>query len=171
MLGASFSTSGVEKMAVRKGQVRTILVPTDFSEGAGSALGWARTLARAFGARIVVLHVLDLPLAWMPVGGLGSVPAPIPTATVEQLTDEARTILDAVAQDAPEVTQRLLRSGHPREVILAVAREIGADVIVMGTHGRRGVSDLFIGSVAEHVVRHSPVPVWTVRAEERSSRE
>jgi len=153
-------------MVLREGQIRTILVPTDFSEGAACALRWARALARAFGAKIAVLHVLDLPFAWTPVGGLGSIPTPISTESVEQLTNEARTILDTVAQDAPEVTQRLLRKGHPREVILTVAQEIEADVVAMGTHGRRGVSHLFIGSVAEHVVRHSPVPVWTVRAEE-----
>ncbi len=90
---------------------------------------------------------------------------PLSTEAADQLTNEAQTILDTVARDAPEAAQRVLRKGHPREVVLAVAREVGADVIVMGTHGRRGVSHLFIGSVAEHVVRHSPVPVWTVRAE------
>jgi nucleotide-binding universal stress UspA family protein len=151
-------------------RIRTILVPTDFSESAARALGWARMLGRAFGARIAVLHVLDLPLVWMPVGGLGSIPTPVPSGAADQLTAEARTILETIGQDVPEVTERLLRTGHPREVILASATEIGADVIVMGTHGRRGVSDLFIGSVAEHVVRHSPVPVWTVRAEEPQRR-
>ena len=158
-------TTGVDEMPVQEGWIRTILVPTDFSEGAARALRWARTLARAFKAKIVVLHVLDLPVAWTPIGGLGSIPTPLSTEAVKQLTNEAQTILDTVARDAPEATQRVLRKGHPREAVLAVAREVGADVIVMGTHGRRGVSHLFIGSVAEHVVRHSPVPVWTVRAE------
>ena len=147
-------------------RIRTILVPTDFSESAARALSWARMLARALGARIVVLHVLDFPLIWMPVGGLGSIPTPVPSAAADQLTAEARAILETIAQDAPEVTERVLRTGHPREIILTAARELGADVIVMGTHGRRGVSDLFIGSVAEHVVRHSLVPVWTIRAGE-----
>jgi len=143
--------------------IQTILMPTDFSEDAERALAWARTLAQAFRAEIVVLHVLELPVAWTPLGGLGSIPTPLSTESAEQLTGEAQTILETVAQDAPEVTRRLLRKGHPREVILAVAREVGADAVVMGTHGRRGVSHLLIGSVAEHVVRHSPVPVCTVR--------
>ncbi len=146
--------------------IRTILVPTDFSEGAARALAWARALARAFGAEIVLLHVVDLAVAWMPVGGLGSMPAPIPPEFVERLTKDVQTALDATARDAVEVTRRQLRNGHPREVILDVAREVRADVIVMGTHGRRGFSHLFIGSVAEHVVRHARVPVWTVRTPE-----
>lgn len=162
--------SGAE-MPVRERKIQTILVPTDFSEGAACALQWARTLARVFRAKIVVLHVLDLPVAWTPLGGLGSIPTPLSTESVEHLTTEAQTILETVARGAPEVAQRLLRKGHPREVILAVVEEVGADAVVIGTHGRRGVSHLFIGSVAEHVVRHSPVPVWTVRAEEPRSPE
>ena len=144
-------------------RIRTILVPTDFSEGAARALDWARTLAQAFRAEIVVLHVLELPVTWTPLGGLGSLPTPLSTESVDQLTSEAQTILETVAGDAPEVTRRLLRKGHPREVILAAVEEVAADAVVMGTHGRRGVSHLLIGSVAEHVVRHSPVPVLTVR--------
>jgi len=151
---------------VAEARIRTILVPTDFSEGAGRALEWARTLARAFGAKIVLLHVVDLAVEWTPVGGLGSIPAPVPAEFVERFTTDAQAALEAMAQGTPPGTQRLLRKGHPREVILDVAREVGADVIVMGTHGRRGFSHLFIGSVAEHVVRHAPVPVWTVRAPE-----
>jgi nucleotide-binding universal stress UspA family protein len=138
-------------------------VPTDFSEGADRALTWARTLAQAFRAEIIVLHVLELPVNWTPLGGLGSIPTPLSSESVEQLTNEAQTIVETVARDAPEVARRLLRKGHPREVILAIAQEVGADVVVMGTHGRRGVSHLLIGSVAEHIVRHSPIPVCTVR--------
>ena len=145
------------------GKIRIILTPTDFSEGAARALAWARALAREFGATIVLLHVVDLAAAWMPVGGLGSIPAPVPPDVVDQFTKAAQAALDALADEASEVTQRLLRHGHPREVILDVANAVKADLIVMGTHGRRGFSQLFIGSVAEHVVRHAPVPVLTVR--------
>jgi nucleotide-binding universal stress UspA family protein len=148
---------------VQDPKIQTILVPTDFSEGAAQALTWARTLAQAFRAEIIFLHVLEVPISWTPLGGLGSIPTSPSTEFVEQLTGGAQTILETVAPDAPEVTRRLLRKGHPREVILAVAQEVGADVVVMGTRGRGGVSHLLIGSVAEHVVRHSPVPVWTVR--------
>ncbi len=147
--------------------IRTILVPTDFSEGAACVLRWARALARAFGAEIVLLHVVDLAVEWLPVGGLGSMPAPVPSEFVDRFTQAAQAALDAVAPDASEVTRRLLlRKGHPREAILEIAEEAHADVIVMGTDGRRGFSHLFIGSVAEPVVRHAPLPVWTVRTPE-----
>lgn len=146
--------------------VRTILVPTDFSETAARALGWARAMARAFGAEIALLHVADHAVAWMPVGGLGAVPAPVSPDFVEEFTKTAQAALNGLAAGAPEVTGRHLRHGHPREVILDVATELPADVIVMGTHGRRGFSHLFIGSVAEHIVRHAPVPVLTVRTPE-----
>ncbi len=150
-----------------KEQIRLILVPTDFSEGAERALGWAWTLARAFGAKITLLHVVDLASAWAPIGALGSIPTPIPADFAERLTDYTRAALDTMAQKMPEVTRRLVRKGHTREVILEVAQEVSADVIVMGTHGRHGFSHLFIGSVAEHIVRHAPIPVCTVRAPEK----
>ncbi|MDP3766726.1 MAG: universal stress protein, partial [Dehalococcoidia bacterium] len=57
----------------------------------------------------------------------------------------------------------IIREGMPRSMILDVAREVGADLIVMGTHGRTGLTHVFFGSVAEHVVRHSRIAVLTVR--------
>lgn len=147
-------------------RIRTILVPTDFSEGATRALNWARLLARAFGAEITLLHVADVAVAWLPVGGLGAVPAPPPSEFVERFNQTAQAALDGMAAGTREVTRRLLRHGHPREGILQVADEVRADVIVMGTHGRRGFSHLFLGSVAEYVVRQAPMPVFTVRTPE-----
>ncbi len=145
-------------------RIQTILVPTDFSECAAAALRWARALAKAFDAEIVLLHVVDLSYVWTPLSGPAVFPTPIPAEVAERIAEQVHASLDALARKAPEVTRRLVRQGHPRQVILEVAEEIKADVIVMGTHGRRGVSHLFIGSVAEHVVRHAPVPVWTTRA-------
>ena len=144
--------------------IRTILVPTDFSESAASALAWAQMLAKAFGAEIALLHVVDLEVVWMPVGGPVAIPLTIPTGVTEEITKQARAALDALERGAPEISHRLLRKGHAREVIISVAGEVDAETIVMGTHGRRGFSHLFIGSVAEYVVRQAPVPVWTVRA-------
>jgi len=153
------------------GQIRTILVPTDFSEGAATAFEWARTLALAFRAEIVLLHVIDLSYAWTPISGLGAIPTPASAEIVERVTADVQRAFDTMTAGAPEVTRRLLRKGHPREVILEVTQEIGADVIVMGTHGRRGFSHLFIGSVAEHVVRQAPIPVWTSRARAKRAEE
>jgi len=143
--------------------VRRILVAIDFSESAALALEWARTLARACSAEVVLLHVVDLGATWVPLSGPAVFPAPVPAEVAKEVEQLARASLDALAPGAPEITQRIVRAGHPREAIAAAAREAGADLIVVGSHGRRGVSQLFMGSVAEHVVRHAPVPVLVVR--------
>lgn len=151
------SPSGFEPLRLQR-----ILAPTDFSPGAEPALRWAMGLAERFGARVTLLHVLDLSLGAL--AGLSPDVAAMP-ATVE-LADRARA--DAHEQMRrlvarfPDATS-LLREGTARAAIIEVAREIGADLIVMGTHGRTGLAKVFFGSVAEHVVRHSPVPVLTVR--------
>ena len=143
--------------------IRTILVPTDFSNSANAALELANEVAEAFDARIVLLHVVDLHYQLMP-SGLLVVPAPIPGDVIRRAKERARAALDDLAGKLPRVGRRLVRRGHARDVTLAVAGAIKADLIVMGTHGRRGVQHLFIGSVAEYVVRNARVPVTTVRA-------
>ena len=139
-----------------------ILVPTDFSPGAEVALGWAQSLAAAFGAEVILLHVVDLSIAAL--AGFPSTLAAVPAAG---------ELLDRIRMESDEEMRRLVaripgargivREGTPRAVILDVAREIGVHLIVMGTHGRTGLTHVFFGSVAEHVVRHSRVPVLTVR--------
>ena len=100
----------------------------------------------------------------MQLGGLGAVPTPLPKSVTENLSREAQMLLENTTQDVAHIDQRILRTGHPREVILAVAHEVRADASVMGTASRGGLSQVFIGSVAQHVVAHATVPVWTVRA-------
>ena len=139
-----------------------ILVPTDFSPGADVALGWAQSLAAAFGAEVILLHVVDLSIAAL--AGFPSTLAAVPAAG---------ELLDRIRIESDEEMRRLVaripgargivREGTPRSVILEVAREIGVHLIVMGTHGRTGLTHVFFGSVAEHIVRHSRVPVLTVR--------
>jgi universal stress protein A len=146
--------------------IRTILVPTDFSDSAGAALECANGIAKAFDAKIVLLHVVDLHAQWVPTGVL-VVPAPVPGSLVRRTQQQARASLEATAAKIPAVSRTLVRKGHARDVILAVAGEIEADMIVMGTHGRRGVEHLFVGSVAEYVVRNARVPVTTVRGPRR----
>lgn len=146
--------------------VHTILVPHDFSDSADAALRWANDLAAAFGAQIVLLHVVDLESQWLPAGP-AVVPMSVPAEVVRGIHEHAHIALDAIAAKMPAVRRQLVRSGHTRDAILAAADELKAGVIVMGTHGRRGVQHLFIGSVAEYVVRHAPIPVMTVRAAAR----
>lgn len=133
-----------------------ILVPIDFSEPSERALSAAIELARTFGARLALLHVWSIPnaayareLSW-------------PVVDVEAT---ARAALERVRARVAEVypeTEAVLRKGSEWQSILDVVKEQRMDLIVMGTHGRRGLPRWLIGSVAEKVVRLSPVPVLTV---------
>ncbi len=143
-------------------RIRRILAATDFSPDAERALEWARTLSEAFNAELVILHVLDLSLAG--AAGLPTELAAMPAVgqLMDRLRSEAASEMTKLAARHPRA-RTLLREGSPRTTILEVAREVAADVIVVGTHGRTGLAHVLFGSVAEHVVRHSPVPVLTVR--------
>jgi nucleotide-binding universal stress UspA family protein len=143
-------------------RVRHILLATDFSRGAEEAAQWAAELSRVFAARLLLLHVVDLTL--FGVAGLPSHAGASPL--VAEVTERLR------AQAAVEMTglERRLRpaetriqEGSPRELILQVASDVEADLIVMGTQGRTGLARVLLGSVAEYVVRHSAVPVLTIR--------
>ena len=138
-----------------------ILVPTDFSETAGHAVRYASNLARRLGAHLTVLYA-DL------------FPAPVDfTATiggweefsVENMKARAEEDLQRTAGTNVHPTvayETLVRVDTPLDGILATARETGAELIVMGTHGRTGVRRLIIGSVTEAVMRLAPVPVIAV---------
>jgi universal stress protein A len=148
-------------------QIKTILVPVDFSSGSDAAVEWAQALGSAFGARLVLLHILDTSANAL-IGGPGGVLAPPPPAALyDELREEARSAMAALAQRVPDATS-LIREGTPRQEILSATADLKADLIVMGTHGRSGLAHLLFGSVAEHVVRHASVPVFTVRRREAS---
>ena len=146
--------------------VSRILAPTDFSPGAKRALLWAVTLNTAFLAELIVLHVIDFDaLAYLDLGGdpaLGGTSQPVSTEMLERLRADAEHALARFTESFPGI-HPMLREGSPREVILQVAKEVGTDLIVMGTHGRSGLARVAFGSVADHTIRHSKVPVLTVR--------
>jgi nucleotide-binding universal stress UspA family protein len=139
---------------------RIILAATDFSEHADHALDYAVELAAQLGARVHLVHAISIP----PIG--------LPEATVvdgvpliERVTAEAEEALEVRAaryRDRTELDVHL-DVGDPREVVDQIAKRIGADLIVMGTHGRRGVKRVLLGSVAEAIVRTAPCPVLTIR--------
>jgi len=139
-----------------------ILVPTDFSPGADAALGWAQSLGAAFGAEVILLHVVDLSIAAL--AGFPSTIAAVPAAgeLLDRIRVESDEEMRRLVARIPG-TRGIVREGTPRSVILEVARETEVQLIVMGTHGRTGLTHVFFGSVAEHVVRHSRVAVLTVR--------
>jgi nucleotide-binding universal stress UspA family protein len=136
-----------------------ILVATDFSDAARAAVELARAMACECGASLTVVHVCEVRGA--------SMTAPIPYERATPIVQRAEDQLDPVLEHVREACPRadgLVKMGAAAEQILATAGEVRADLIVLGTHGRRGFARAMMGSVAEEVVRLSPVPVLTLRA-------
>jgi len=146
-------------------RLTTILVPSDFSECSDAALRYGLELARRFDARLHLLHVVQDPLTqpWAAEG----FSAPLFEA-VEKWQREAKARLAAAIplSDVGRVTVSATVA-WPYAEILRYAAENDVDLIVMGTHGRSGVSHMLLGSIAERVVRHAPCPVLTVRHPQR----
>jgi nucleotide-binding universal stress UspA family protein len=144
--------------------LKNVLVPTDFSETSAIALRYGKALAGAFDASLHVLHVVQEPFAqpWA-VEAYG-----FSLATLqEEWMREAKARMATTLSDAERAKYRAELAtvlGHPVVEILKYAADHLADLIVLGTHGRRGVRRIVLGSDAEQVVRQSPVPVLLVRA-------
>lgn len=142
-----------------------ILIPTDGSDPAREAAERGIELASGHGATVHVLHAVEP----IPLGGISSGPSPASAEfgeVVEEQRAKGQEDIDdivALAEDAAVEAAGTLEHGKPDEAIIEYANNEAIDVIVMGTHGRSGADRLLIGSVAEKVVRRSPVPVLTVR--------
>lgn len=142
---------------------RKVLCPIDFSEHSLAALAIALKVAQQNDAKIYLLNV-----APVPAGAVGF--QPIPMDPYPYLEKDCREHLEKLARDWIPANMRqetIVISGDPAERVLDTARGLDADLIVMGTHGRRGLSHLVLGSVAERVVRESPTPVLTVHSSAR----
>jgi universal stress protein A len=137
--------------------IRTILHPNDFSPRSKPAFQMAVALARDYNARLVVLHVLE---PWVIAYGEG-IAVPPPENYLEEV--KAQLVKVRPTDERIAVEHRLIE-GDPAPEILRSAVECKADLIVMGTHGRTGLSRLLMGSVAEHVIRKAACPVLTVKA-------
>lgn len=146
-------------------QFRHILAPTDFSEYSKQAVVSALELARKFGAKLTVLHVVELP----PYPVEGYVP---PAVNATFLDDLERQATQDLAQLVPEAESsdvevvRLVAVGSPYRMIIDTAEAEQVDLIVMATAGRSGFSRLIMGSIAERVVRTATCPVLTIRPRE-----
>jgi nucleotide-binding universal stress UspA family protein len=140
-------------------QITHILVPTDFAKASASALELAVQLASAFDAKLTLLYVWELPI-------YPYMDFMLNTAVISQVEDAATKglarALDQLRKTMP-AAQSKLKTGSPWQGIVEATEDVGADLIVMGTHGRHGLSRLTLGSVAEKVVRLSKVPVLTAR--------
>ena len=140
-----------------------ILVPVDGSTTAQKAVGRAAALARAFGSRVTAVYVIDP----YPFTGLGSDFAygqaeylGAANAEAAEATEAARATLAAAGV---AVETRVVESHAIWRGILDTASTLGADLIVMGSHGRRGLEKLVLGSVAQRVLSHAALPVFIER--------
>ncbi|HNR26128.1 MAG TPA: universal stress protein [Methanobacteriaceae archaeon] len=127
-----------------------ILVPTDGSEYADRAVEVALGLARELGTRVVALHVLDEKLI----------------LPLEVLEEEGRHILEEVRRRGEEIevpVDEIILFGNPRQDMAKIATKSGADLMIIGTHGRTGVEKLLLGSVAENALKTVKVPVMLVK--------
>jgi len=137
---------------------RKILCPIAFDNSSRAALEIACELAEARGATVHLLHVARVPTPDMDV--------PLPFNADPRWERSARTKLERIARDKLEGKVRYqlhVVSGTPDDDVVRMANEIGADLIVMATHGRKGLSHFILGSVAERVMRESDCPVLTMR--------
>lgn len=136
---------------------RKVIVATDFGASSRCALDLAVDIAETYGAELVLVHAVEpftppYPVALLP--GLGT----LEDAARAALADEAARVTEAIPNARHEVL-----SGAAATTVTDFAEREGADLLVVGTHGRRGPSRWLLGSVAEKIVRASRIPVLTVR--------
>ncbi len=129
-----------------------IVVATDFSPASDAALDFAADLANSLGAKLSVVHAFETPYPY---------PVPWPPEYRQELLRNVEKRCAALRPVVSEV-RAFVREGQPHQEILSLAAETGADWIVLGTHGRHGLPRLLLGSVADKVIRNSPIPVITV---------
>lgn len=135
---------------------KTIVFPTDFSTASDAALHHAELLAKASGARLLIVHVEEPPLAY----GGGELYYGLPEPDSERI----RSMLEGVRPSDPAVSfEHRLTMGDPASEVVRIAGEEGAELIVLGTHGRTGLTRLLMGSVAEVIVRRASCPVLVYR--------
>jgi nucleotide-binding universal stress UspA family protein len=149
------------------GQIRigTILVPVDFSAACIKALKYAAAFAEQFGAKLILLHVIE-PVATPDF--IASSPLIMEAGKLVRISQKKLEGLAKKHAIKPALIERVVvRRGTPFNEISNAARELGADVIVISTHGHTGLRHLLLGSTTERVVRHADCPVFVVRDGER----
>jgi nucleotide-binding universal stress UspA family protein len=143
-------------------EIKSILFPTDFSEGSSQALQYAVDMSKRYGAKLYLLHIIyDVAKAtgWY-----------VPHVSMDQMYKDieegAKKELERFGLEELRELKNLERSVHlgvPHEEILNFANKNKIDIIIMGTHGRKGIDRMLFGSTAAQVVRYAPCPVLTVR--------
>ena len=145
--------------------ITKILVPIDFSPHAERAFGYAAALARRLGAELTLVHVVEDPFATGAWGGETYIPN-VGELLQELIASAERQLTPWKEKPAAHglTVKSAVITGRPAHSIIEHAAKEGCDLIVMGTHGRAGLSHAVMGSVAERVLRKAPCPVLTVRA-------
>ncbi len=143
--------------------IRNILVAVDFSSPSDAALAGAIELARVFGAKLQVFHAFELPIP-----AVTPYEVAVPQAYLEDARRAAGERLDAAVAQATAAgvpAESQLDEGPPAQAIARAASQLGAELVVMGTHGHTGLKHFVLGSVAERTLRHAPCSVLTVKQE------
>ncbi|MBV8636586.1 MAG: universal stress protein [Candidatus Eremiobacteraeota bacterium] len=143
--------------------ITSILVAVDSSEAAQAALREATEIAKKFSARLVLVNIVDV-TKLLTVAGYET---PYPVDAIELMRNDAKTILDEAMTTCTNcgiTSIELTGEGDAVDEILNAAKDERVDMIALGTHGRQGLSRLFLGSVAEGVLRRADVPVLVVRS-------
>jgi nucleotide-binding universal stress UspA family protein len=144
-----------------------ILVPVDFGDATEPAIEVATDLARALDAQITLFHSVDV----TPLLTTSALVPPVDIdSIVVSLQEEMKGLVEKTRQRWPRV-DGFVKQGQVYDTVFQIAKTRGCDLIVIGTHGRRGVAHLLLGSVAEKVVRLSTVPVMTVHPRVGVSKE
>jgi nucleotide-binding universal stress UspA family protein len=144
-------------------QIQTIVVPTDFSEFAEYAFTWALGIAADWKAKVVVVHAVH-PISYLAFPDSVYVPD-LQKMEAEMIADAEKRLADFTAKkgSSPVPVETRVAVGEAMGEICQAATREHADLIVMGSHGRTGLSHVLLGSVAERIVRHAPCPVLVAR--------
>jgi len=143
-------------------EIRTILVPIDFSDNARAVMEWAAHLAGEQQSQLVLFHAYHLPVEFQQLEG-----AYLPPdfwANVKAEAQQSLARFEAEVQGRSLEVESVVREGYAATAIVDEAIEVSADLIVIGTHGLSGLKHMLLGSIAERVVQKAPCPVLTVKA-------
>jgi len=141
--------------------MKTILAPIDFSKTCERVVDVAGSLASVLQGKVILLHVVQLPQP-SPAFEVESDNFPGLSEALEQTADELLSVYQRRLQERSVPTDTLRLMDHPAQAIVEQARKVGAEYLVMGTHGHTAFYDRVLGCVAEEVVRHSPCPIIVV---------
>ena len=141
--------------------IKKIICALDLSQHSALVADYAISLAKAFDAEIIAVYAAPALTQYV---GFHVPPSSIENFVGEIITGAEKTMQEFVAENFSGVKAKgMVVNGYAAEEILTLAAEVKADIIIMGTHGRKGIDRILFGSVAEKVVKSSPIPVMTIR--------